>query len=186
MKLLLSAYACEPSKGSEPGVGWNWAQALFRRGYDVHVITRSNNRRDIESAYKGQSPPITFYYYDLPKMGSILEALAWGNLSLLFGVADRRLPTCETTPFKREIQLRSAHNVCLIPSTFLHGRTGHSFHLWARRRRGDNAPSQFRKSIPLRSQLVEVGRNLGSSLVSAGPDNVAHLLSRSQDCLCHG
>jgi len=67
MKLLLSAYACEPSKGSEPGVGWNWTQALFRRGYDVHVITRSNNRSDIESAYKGQSPPITFYYHDLPR-----------------------------------------------------------------------------------------------------------------------
>lgn len=25
MKILLSAYACEPNKGSEPGVGWSWA-----------------------------------------------------------------------------------------------------------------------------------------------------------------
>ena len=25
MKVLLSAYACEPGKGSEPGVGWRWA-----------------------------------------------------------------------------------------------------------------------------------------------------------------
>src|SRR6185295_12842005 len=25
LRVLLSAYACEPSKGSEPGIGWNWA-----------------------------------------------------------------------------------------------------------------------------------------------------------------
>ena len=37
MKLLVSAYACEPGKGSEPAVGWNWVQALARRGYQVHV-----------------------------------------------------------------------------------------------------------------------------------------------------
>ena len=25
MKILLSAYACEPNRGSEPGLGWRWA-----------------------------------------------------------------------------------------------------------------------------------------------------------------
>ena len=25
IKILMSAYACEPGKGSEPGVGWRWA-----------------------------------------------------------------------------------------------------------------------------------------------------------------
>ena len=31
MKVFLSAYACEPGKGSEPGVGWSWAQGLADR-----------------------------------------------------------------------------------------------------------------------------------------------------------
>src|ERR1700756_411917 len=67
MKILLSAYACEPNKGSEPGVGWNWALALARRGYEVHVITRSNNRSPIEQACTWPDPRLTFQYYDLPR-----------------------------------------------------------------------------------------------------------------------
>ena len=38
-KVLLSAYACEPNKGSEPGVGWNWAKHLAEK-YEIYVITR--------------------------------------------------------------------------------------------------------------------------------------------------
>ena len=50
MRLLLSAYACEPGRGSEPGVGWNWAIALAALGHDVWVLTRANNRDRIEQA----------------------------------------------------------------------------------------------------------------------------------------
>lgn len=64
MKLLISAYACEPGKGSEPGVGWNWVQALARRGYKVHVLTRTNNRAAIEAV--PELPGVQFHYYDLP------------------------------------------------------------------------------------------------------------------------
>src|SRR3954451_7010481 len=66
MKLLVSAYACEPGKGSEPAVGWNWVQALVRRGYEVHVITRSNNRAAIESDAGSRQRTLTFHYCDLP------------------------------------------------------------------------------------------------------------------------
>ena len=65
MKVLLSAYACEPAKGSEPGVGWMWARGLARLGHEVWVLTRANNRAPIEAA----APPETnlhFLYYDLP------------------------------------------------------------------------------------------------------------------------
>ena len=39
MKVLLSAFACAPYRGSEPGVGWNWAMALAKYN-DVVVLTR--------------------------------------------------------------------------------------------------------------------------------------------------
>src|SRR5215472_10648615 len=67
MKLLVSAYACEPGKGSEPAVGWNWVQALLRRGYEIHVLTRTNNREAIECAPESRNPRLTFHYYDLPR-----------------------------------------------------------------------------------------------------------------------
>ena len=49
MKILVSAYACEPGKGSEPGAGWLWARAAARR-HEVWVLTRANNREAIEAA----------------------------------------------------------------------------------------------------------------------------------------
>ena len=45
--LLVSAYSCEPLKGSEPAVGWNWVIELAKRNR-VHVITRANNQTVIE------------------------------------------------------------------------------------------------------------------------------------------
>ena len=63
----MSAYACEPGEGSEPGVGWNWAIELAKK-HNVIVITRENNRGKIEIEYsKEQYPNLLFYYCDVPK-----------------------------------------------------------------------------------------------------------------------
>ncbi len=67
LKILISAYACEPGKGSEPGVGWNVATTMAKR-HDVWVVTRSNNRAAISAELAGK--PVTglqFVYYDLPR-----------------------------------------------------------------------------------------------------------------------
>ena len=45
--IIVSAYSCEPLKGSEPAVGWNWVLELGKRNR-VHVITRANNQTVIE------------------------------------------------------------------------------------------------------------------------------------------
>ena len=50
MRVLLSVYSCSPGYGSEPGVGWNWALALARRGHEVYAVTRERHRIDIENA----------------------------------------------------------------------------------------------------------------------------------------
>lgn len=74
LRILLSAYACEPGKGSEPGVGWNWALALASRGHHVWVLTRKNNQVPIERELSSQTDPalshLHFFYYDLPKWAS--------------------------------------------------------------------------------------------------------------------
>ncbi len=63
-KILLSAYACEPNKGSEPGVGWNWSVHLANY-FEVHVITRKNNQKCIEEYLKSHPiDNIYFYYHD--------------------------------------------------------------------------------------------------------------------------
>jgi hypothetical protein len=67
LKVLISAYACEPHKGSEPGVGWNWAKQIAKFA-EVWVITRANNREVIEEELKrSPEPNLHFIYVDLPK-----------------------------------------------------------------------------------------------------------------------
>ena len=67
LKILLSAYSCEPFKGSEPEVGWQWALQMARF-HDVTVLTRTNNRENIERGL-ALLPPGTpvprFVFFDL-------------------------------------------------------------------------------------------------------------------------
>ena len=59
----MSAYACEPGEGSEPGIGWGVAQEMAQR-HDVWLVTRANNRAAIET--REPVPGLSFVYYDLP------------------------------------------------------------------------------------------------------------------------
>ena len=67
LKILMSAYACEPNKGSEPGVGWHWALQMSRF-HDIWVLTRANNRPAIEQARltPEQQRHLHWVYFDLP------------------------------------------------------------------------------------------------------------------------
>lgn len=67
LKILLSAYACDPYLGSEDGIGWNWVLQIARR-HDVWVATWSENRANIEkyTAEHPQMPEINWVYYELP------------------------------------------------------------------------------------------------------------------------
>lgn len=67
-KNFVSAYACEPDKGSEIGVGWHWILEMSKQ-YDLWVLTRESNKLNIENwiSKNPQHNNITFVYYDLPK-----------------------------------------------------------------------------------------------------------------------
>ncbi|MBS1503175.1 MAG: glycosyltransferase family 4 protein [Bacteroidetes bacterium] len=69
MRVLLSAYSCQPNKGSEPGVGWNWALEISKRGHEVWVLTREKNKPFIENHFRDKPgvSNLNFIYYDLPK-----------------------------------------------------------------------------------------------------------------------
>jgi glycosyltransferase involved in cell wall biosynthesis len=67
LKILLSAYACEPGKGSEPEVGWRWATSLAHH-HDVTVVTRANNQAPLRCALANRPDPNPhLVFYDLPE-----------------------------------------------------------------------------------------------------------------------
>lgn len=67
LRVFVSAYACEPGAGSEPGLGWNFVRALASR-HETWVLTRENNRAAIEGFLEQTPiPGIHFLYFDLPQ-----------------------------------------------------------------------------------------------------------------------
>jgi glycosyltransferase involved in cell wall biosynthesis len=67
LKVLISAYACEPGKGSEPYVGWNTALQVARY-HEVWLLTRANNCDAIEAECKNKTiDNVHSVYFDLPR-----------------------------------------------------------------------------------------------------------------------
>lgn len=86
MKILLSAYACEPNKGSELGNGWNWASMLAKSGHQIVLFTRGYCRSEIDGAILSQNLNIEPIYVDTPKIikkifkgqiGVFIDYYAW-------------------------------------------------------------------------------------------------------------
>ena len=70
MRVLLSAYACEPGAGSERGKGWNYAVELGRQGHEVTVLTcGSHHRAAIEAHVAAHGTPsgLRFAWHDVPR-----------------------------------------------------------------------------------------------------------------------
>ena len=64
LKILAVAYACNPYRGSEHGVGWGWVKMISEL-HEVHVISAEFERKDIEH-WLGKHPEykkrIHFFY----------------------------------------------------------------------------------------------------------------------------
>lgn len=79
MRVLLSAFACHPGRGSEPGVGWGVVQAVSRE-HEAWVLTDAANRPGIAAAPIGSpNERIRFVYVELPRLISRLAGLPIGH-----------------------------------------------------------------------------------------------------------
>ncbi len=169
-KILLSAYACEPGKGSEPGVGWHWALELARLGHDVWVLTRANNRPVIEAALAGRPPGSCphFLYYDLPawarwwkkgRRGLRLYYFLWQWGA--YGIA-RKFHERERFDLVHHITF----GVVRLPSFM--GNLGIPF-VFGPVGGGEKAPWRLRIGYPLRGWVLDAARDLANLAVRFDP-----------------
>lgn len=63
MKILLSAYACRPNRGSEDGYGWNWSKSLAEIGHQVWVLTWAGHKKPIEQEMSLEPIPNLRFVY---------------------------------------------------------------------------------------------------------------------------
>jgi len=66
MRVLISAYACEPDRGGEPGFGWNWSFYNARLGNSVVCLTLPRSRPSIEAYLRDNPVPgLEFEYVEV-------------------------------------------------------------------------------------------------------------------------
>ncbi len=183
MKILLSAYACEPNKGSEPGVGWNWAIELARMGHEVTVLTRANNQETIVAAMQRLEPlPLTFVYFDLPhwmkwwKSGGRGVHLYYQLWQMgVCGVA-RRLAAARTFDIAHHLTFTTFRQPSYL------GRLGIPL-IIGPLGGGEFAPSTLERELPLHARILEFSRWMGNRLALRSPA-VRTMLKSATVILC--
>ena len=170
MKILLSAYACEPNKGSEPSVGWHWALETARLGHEVWVLTRTNNRGPIE-AELAKSPPIKnlhFLYYDLPhwarwwkkgNRGIHLYYLLWQWGAYLLAKRVHKTERFDRVHHVTFVSVRQPSFMGNLKIPFVFGPVAG----------GERAPWRLRMGYSLRGWVMDVVRDGATFLIRIDP-----------------
>jgi glycosyltransferase involved in cell wall biosynthesis len=83
MRILMSVFSCGPRRGSEEGVGWNWAVETARLGHQVIALTQTELRAEIEAELaSGELPPTLRFEFFMPPR---LDRLQRKGVALGFG-----------------------------------------------------------------------------------------------------
>jgi glycosyltransferase involved in cell wall biosynthesis len=168
LRILLSAYACEPGRGSEPGVGWRFVEQASR-GHEVWVLTRAKNREAIEARLAQQPLPNTHWvYFDLPRWmtfwkkglrGIHLYYYLW-QIGVYF----------EAKRLHARVHFDVAHHVTFgihwMPSLLV--RLAIPF-VWGPVGGAERAPRAFYPTFGLRGRIYEYGRELAQRLARRDP-----------------
>jgi glycosyltransferase involved in cell wall biosynthesis len=160
MKVLISAYSCEPGKGSEREVGWNVVREAAKH-HQVWVLTRPDESKAAIEAELARHPitNLKFVYFTLPFWQ---DSLRWGQSGAMqihyylwqiqaYFVA-RRL--------HRDIQFDLAHHVTfvkystpsflsLLPIPFIFGPVGG----------GESTPKGFEQDFSRQAKRYEWARS---------------------------
>ena len=169
MRVLLSAYACEPNKGSEPGVGWNWAIELSKLGHEVHVITRANNEEGITAALRETSyDNLYFNYYDVPKWLSCWKKGGRGVrlYYFLWQIGIYAIARALVKKYSFDV----VHHVTFVSvrqPSFL-GMLGVPF-IFGPVAGGERAPMRLRRSFPIKGKFTDSLRDIVNTWVRFSP-----------------
>ena len=161
MKILLSAYACEPKKGSEPGVGWSWATE-YAKCNEVWVLTRDNNKNTIEK-YMEENPEyqnknLHFVYVGLPPKLTFWKKGRRGMR--LFYMLWQRKAVKVAEELNKKINFDFVQHVTFVSYTqpiYMY-KLGIPL-IWGPVSGGENIPSKIKIKMSLKEKIIEYVRN---------------------------
>jgi glycosyltransferase involved in cell wall biosynthesis len=165
MRILMSAYSCEPGKGSERGVGWNVVYEVAKH-HEVWVLTRPDESKEAIEAELSlhPTPNLHFIYFTLPFWR---DSLRWGQS----GAIQIHYYLWQIQAYfvgkklHQEINFEAIHHVTfvkyscpsflsLLPVPFIWGPVGG----------GESAPWPFWSDFNWKNKLYEIARLLSRSI----------------------
>ncbi|TVP62270.1 MAG: glycosyltransferase family 1 protein [Nodularia sp. (in: Bacteria)] len=160
MKILMSAYSCEPGMGSEPGVGWNIAREAAKY-HEVWVLTRPDESQDIIKAELARNPipNLHFVYFTLPFWTDSRRWGQSGGMQLHYYLwqiqayfVARRLHQKIDFDLMHHVTFVKYSNPCflsLLPIPLVWGPLGG----------GESAPVSFWQDFSVKGKIYEIARS---------------------------
>jgi glycosyltransferase involved in cell wall biosynthesis len=169
MKILLSAYACEPGRGTELGVGWNTVREVAKY-HEVWVLTRPDDGRTAIEAELARHPVpnLHFVYFTLPIWGS---GWKWGNgafqihyylwqIQAYFVARQLHRHICfDLIQHVTFVKYSSPSFISLLPVPFIWGPVGG----------GESAPKAFWQDFSWKGKIYETLRNISRRVGELDP-----------------
>lgn len=167
MKVLLSAYACEPGRGSEPGVGWNMARQIAKH-HQVWVFTSNTHRPAIEAELAVRpTPNLNFVYFDpfgwvydwtyegkRPQWNIHLHYYLWQVWAYFVGRSLHQEINFDLVHHITYVKYSSPSFLSLLPIPFIWGPVGGA----------ESAPKIFWRDFSWRGKVYETLRSLSRGL----------------------
>jgi glycosyltransferase involved in cell wall biosynthesis len=170
MKVLLSAYSCEPGKGSERGVGWNVVREVARY-HEVWVLTRPDESKEAIEAELSRNPVpnLHFVYFTLPFWQNSLTLGQSGAMQLHYYLWQIQAYFIGKH-LHQEIGFDAIHHITFVryscpsflsflPVPFIWGPVGG----------GESTPLPFWADFSWKNKLYEVARWIWRSLGEVDP-----------------
>ncbi|MEM0980318.1 MAG: glycosyltransferase family 4 protein [Cyanobacteria bacterium P01_H01_bin.58] len=170
MKVLISAYSCEPGRGSERGVGWNVAYEVAKRN-EVWVLTRPDESREAIEAELAANPVpnLHFVYFTLPFWQDSMRLGQSGAMQIHYYLWQIQAYFV-ARKLHQEIGFDIAHHVTFVkysapsllsflPIPFVWGPVGG----------GESAPPKFWQDFSLQARLYEWARDIVRNIGQRDP-----------------
>lgn len=168
MKILLSAFACEPGQGSEEGVGWNTVVEAAKH-QEVWVLTRTFYRDAIETELAARPIANLHFIYIEPlgwkenfkgRQGGVqLHYYLWQILAYFVARSLHRKIGFDIARHVTYVKFWSPSFISLLPIPFIWGPVGG----------GEAAPKTFWADFSFKAKLYETAREWAQKLGESDP-----------------
>lgn len=170
MKLLISAYACAPNRGSEHGSAWNWTSEAARLGEDVTVLVSPAHRDAILAATERDPalqrirwlfPEVAFWPLQQGKepVWERTYNLLWQREALRVARALHREQPFDLVHHLTWGGVRAPTFLGTLGAPLIIGPVGG----------GETSPAGLRDRMPLRGRFLESVRDLSNATIELNP-----------------